>query len=212
MTGSDRSAVSGPSANRRPSAWLLFPIAIAALAGLIRWSAATTEPTAEVGAGAELVTVDVASSGATYASIDELTAASDLVVIGTIAGAESGRTISDPTNPDVGIRTTLYQLEVERLLVGSAGGEIIIEHETSLADGTPIAINGASAPATGNRVLLFLIAGPSDVFPHHAIINEQGRYEVTGRRLVAATAHALADEVVGLGLDDLIDSLTSPDP
>jgi len=210
VTDPNRPGDDGHGATRRPSAWLLLPITIAAVAGLARWSTAETGPGTEL--EPQVATVAIASSGPVYATVEDITAASDLVLIATVAAAEPGRTISDPARPDVGIRTTLYRLDVERLLVGSANGDVVVEHETNLTDGTPIAINGAPAPTVGSRVLLFLVAGQSDAFPHHAIISEQGQYQIAGQRLVAATPHPLVDEIAGLGLDDLVDSVTTGDP
>ncbi len=203
MTEPDRSAAAAANTGRgRQAAWLALPVVIAALVGLARWTSSETEPTA----------LDLTSSGPSYATVEEMAGASDLVVIATIVAAEQGRSIGDPTNPDAGITTTLYRLDVEQLLAGQASRGIIVEHESALADGTPISINGTSAPTVGHRVLLFLIAGQSEAFPHHAIINEQGRYEIGGQRIVAATSHSLASEVEGTSLDDLVRSLAAIDP
>ena len=147
---------------------LVLPLLIAAVVTWIRWPDSPPEP------------VDVTSTSPTFDTLEDLVAASDLVVIGVIEDAAVGRAISDPTDPTAGIRTTLYTLQIDTLLAGEAADRVTIEHETALLGGTPITIDGIEPPQVGERSLFFLIAGTTNEFPHHALIGSQGRYPING--------------------------------
>ncbi|MGI9611502.1 MAG: hypothetical protein ACR2QO_01245 [Acidimicrobiales bacterium] len=144
----------------------------------------------------ESPTVDVEAIGPEFTSIEELAEASQLIVTGTIVDATPGRVLTDPNNPDVGIRTTIFTLDVAESTADDAGDTITIEYETSLLDGTPTTIDGIAPPVTGETGLYFLIAGPSDDYPHHAIVNHQGRYLLQDdRTLTALSPDALSQAV-----------------
>ena len=147
--------------------WLVVPLAVSVAVMGLRWSAAGPED--------EPSPIDITSTAPSFTSVDELAAASHLVVVATVIVAEPGRVITDPTDPTVGVQTTLYQLAVEEVLIGSVPGLLVLEHETSLLDGTMITVDGAPPPEAGERGLYFLITEPEAEFPHHAIINHQGR-------------------------------------
>ncbi len=157
-----------------------LPLVIAALVLWLRWPDSGTDP------------VNITASGPVFTRLDDLVAASDLVVIGTIASTATGRIITNPTDPTVGIRTTLYTLSVETVLTGQTTNTLIIEHETALLDGTPITINGTAPPSRGERGLYFLVAGSDTEFANYAIISAQGRYRINGNVLSSTGTDSLS--------------------
>ena len=163
---------------------LVIPLLIAAIVTWIRWPESPPEP------------IDVTSTSPTFDTLEDLVAASDLVVIGVIEDATVGRAISDPTDPAAGIRTTLYTLDIETSLAGGSVDRLTIEHETALLDGTPITIDGIEPPQVGERSLFFLVAGTTSDFPHHALIGTQGRYPING-----ATITSLANDDLSQALN-----------
>lgn len=118
--------------------------------------------------------VSIEATGAQFTTLDQMVAASDLVVRGQIVDVEDGRSITDPANPAVGIRTQLAAVEVVEVLAGGDPGPLVVEQEAALLDGTPVRINGVDPLAVGEFGYLFLVRGDSDEFPYTAIVNEQG--------------------------------------
>jgi hypothetical protein len=166
---------------RRWARLALLAVPVAAAASVAVWmlsdggSSPSEEPPLQV-------TADEPS----YATIDELVAASDLIVTGTVVAVDDGRAITDPSDPEAGIRTRLASIGIDSVLVGEHGNTVIVEQEAALLDGTPIEVNGVSALAEGQSGLYFLVAGEGDEFPYHALVNRQGRFDVDGDALVAA--------------------------
>lgn len=120
--------------------------------------------------------VDVSATGPRFDSIEDLVAASDVVVMATVVETSAGRIITDPTDLRSGIQTTIFTLEVAESMGLDTPATITVEYETALADGTPITVDGILPPTLGERGLYFLIGRRSAEFPHHTIINDQGRY------------------------------------
>ena len=118
-----------------------------------------------------------------YATVDDLAAASDLVVVGTVVRVDDGRAITDPVNPDAGIRTQLATIEVSDVLVGASSGPLVVEQETELLDGTPIVVNGVAPLTVGDTGVLFVVRGDSDEFPYTALVNEQAWVPIVDDRL-----------------------------
>ena len=144
---------------------VILVIAVAA-AALWWWRGTTVDQ--------PLTPVSIEASGAQFTTIDEMVAASDLVVRGVIVDVDDGRSITDPANPTVGIRTQLAAVDVDTVFVGDVTGPLVVEQEATLLDGTPVRINGAVALTVGEAGYLFLVRGDSDEFPYTAIVNEQG--------------------------------------
>ncbi len=119
--------------------------------------------------------VDIAASGPRFDSLAELYAAASVVVEGSIVAADEGRVITDPTDPTVGVRTALFQLEVSHVYRGSVGGQLTIEQEAALLDATPIVVNGLEPNQVGDRGFWFLVSSDDAEFPYLALVNEQGR-------------------------------------
>lgn len=149
--------------------------------------------------------VAVEAWGPAFTSLDELRAASDLIVLGEVTGVAEGRTITAPGDPAAGIRTRLLTVEVTRALQGAVPSVVVVEEEAALLDGTPIVVNGMAPGAVGDRGVYFLVAGSDPAAPYHAVVNEQGRYLVDGVQLRPAAADdPLAARLAALGLNGLV--------
>ncbi|MEM9516514.1 MAG: hypothetical protein AAGA42_16815 [Actinomycetota bacterium] len=144
------------------------------------------------GGGDESTREAVTASGPEFSSIEELAAASDVIVEGTIVAADDGRRITDPADPEAGVVTRLYELQVAEVYQGDAGDFVLVEQEDALLDGTPIVVNGMLPHAVGDVGFWFLVVGDSEEFPFTAVVNQQGRLLI--------------------GDDDLIDSELLPGP
>ncbi len=185
----------------RAAAWacIAIPVVIGASVLWLHWP--DSEP--------DSPSINITSVGPAFTALEDLAAASDLVAVGTIGSVASGRTITDPANPDAGIRTTLYTLRVETVLAGQASGTITIEHETALLDGTPITVDGAEPPASGERGLYFLVAGRGAGFPYHAVIGAPGRYLIDGHTLVSSGADSLSRTLDGSTVAEIAGRIAS---
>lgn len=159
-------------------------------------------------AGRELVVLDpqgeplvVEADGPVLSGLEDMAAASDLVVVGTVIGAGPGRVLTDPGDPTVGIRTELLAVEVERSLVGARPARLVVEQESSLLDGTPIAVEGRSPTEVGERGAFFLVAGTGPDEPYHAFVGPEGWMAMVGDRLVPEPSTG------PVTLDELADAL-----
>ena len=116
----------------------------------------------------------VTAEGPRFATTDDLAAASDVAVIGSVVRVDEGRAITDPDNPAAGIRTQLATIEVGDILLGESNGPLIVEQEFELLDGTPIVVNGVPPLAVGDMGAMFVVRGDSEEFPYVVFVNEQG--------------------------------------
>jgi hypothetical protein len=132
--------------------------------------------------------IDVQATGTRFETLDELKAAADLVIEGHVVGVEDGRTISDPTDPDAGIRTRLAQINVDLAADASSATPrtVVVEQEATLLDGTPITVNGVAPLDVGERAVLLLVRGADDQFPYTTPISEQAVFYVVDDEVVAA--------------------------
>jgi hypothetical protein len=172
-------------------------LAIPVLAGGGWWAVAAAR------GGSDPEPVAIEATGPIFGSLDELVAASDVVVIGEVVSVADGRTLTDPADPTAGIRTQLVTIEVSEPIVGDPSAVLVVEEEASLLDGTPIIVNGVEASRPRDRGLYFLVEGTDANAPYLALVNEQGRYLVSGAGLEAAADDALGDALAALGLDGL---------
>jgi hypothetical protein len=160
----------------------LTMVAAGAIAVLSRWEPShANAPTA-----VEHVT---SSARHRFGDLPALVGASDLVVVGRVAGDEDGRLFGAGGRRDLAIRSHVLTIQVERVLMGSAerpdpGTVVLVEEEHSLADGTPVVVDGMRPGRSGDRGLWFLAAGGDPDVPAFAVVNAQGRYLFLGDRLV----------------------------
>ena len=142
------------------------------------------------------------AAGPVAGNLDELVALSDVVVEAQVVSVIDGRAISDPEDPEAGIRTQLAQLEVTVVHLGGApGGEVggeadvavapgtplIVEQESTLLDGTPVVVNGLDPLRPGDGGFFFLVEGDGDEFPYTALVGDQGWLPVVGGTVQART-------------------------
>ncbi|MEM8620447.1 MAG: hypothetical protein AAGF73_12080 [Actinomycetota bacterium] len=127
------------------------------------------------GGGDDPTRESVTASGPEFSSIGEMAAASDVIVEGTIVAADDGRRITDPADPESGVVTRLYELQVAEVYQGDAGDFVLVEQEDALLDGTPIVVNGMLPHEIGDVGFWFLVVGDSEEFPFTAVVNQQGR-------------------------------------
>jgi hypothetical protein len=123
----------------------------------------------------ERAVVRLVSDAPTFATLDELAAASDLVVVATVTDVAAGRTVTAGENPTAGIRTRLYELTVTRTLRGDAPRPLVVEEPAELLDGTPVVVDGLEPLRAGERAVWFLVAGDGPTQPYYAVVNSQGR-------------------------------------
>ncbi|MEM9565549.1 MAG: hypothetical protein AAGA93_23200 [Actinomycetota bacterium] len=164
------------------------------------------EPSSGRSAAADVEPIDVVASGAEPATAEDLLAAGDLVIVATIASAEPGRSITDPQDPEAGIRTTLFELSVVETLTPGAGLDaLVVEHETALLDGTPITVNGIAPPTVGQLGLYVLLGGSGAAFPHHALATPGSWARLDGGLLSAPPGAGSGHPLDGRSLDEARD-------
>ena len=95
--------------------------------------------------------IELTSSAADFSTADDLVAASDLVVVATVADIADGRQITAPADPDAAVVTRLLVLDVSDVLAGSADGDVIVEEPAALGDGTPVVVDGIAAARRRRR-------------------------------------------------------------
>lgn len=140
----------------------------------------------DTGATSTPAPVDIASDSPTYATLDELVAASDLVVRARVTSTERGRVFGEP-GEETAIESRLVGLEITDVLRGAEPPpEILVEEEGWLLDGSPLIVDGLVPSAPGDDAIWFLV-DPSDD-PDEATpfvtTNAQGRYLVVDGRLI----------------------------
>jgi hypothetical protein len=119
--------------------------------------------------------VELTSDAPRYASLDELVAASDLVVEATVAHVAAGRTMTAADDPGAGVRTRLYELTVTRILHGDAPRLLVVEEPAELLDGTPVIVDGMEPLRESAQAVWYLVAGEGPSQPYYAVVNAQGR-------------------------------------
>jgi hypothetical protein len=138
-------------------------------------AAATVAGTGLASGGDERPSVRLESDAPTFASLDELAAASDLVVVATVADVAAGRTVTAPDDPGAGFRTRLYELRVTRTLYGDAPRPLVVEEPAELLDGTPVIVDGMEPLGEGEQAVWYLVAGEGPSQPYYAVVNAQAR-------------------------------------
>jgi hypothetical protein len=109
-----------------------------------------------------------------FATLDELVAASDAIVVGTVVAVDEGRLVGAPAEGAVVSRVA--SLRVDTALAGEVADVVVIEEEGWLPDGTPLIVNGVAPSAAGNEGVWFLDSIDDAELPGYLVINSQGRY------------------------------------
>jgi hypothetical protein len=155
--------------------------------------------------------VELDSSAPDFATIDELVAASDLVVVAEVSDVADGRQLSAPADPSAAVVTRLLVLDVSDVLAGdgAAGSDVIVEEPAALADGTEVVVDGVAPLDLGDEAVWFLDAGDGEAMPYYALVNRQGRYTISGDALQPAADDPLSRELASAGLDGLASRLAA---
>lgn len=153
--------------------------------------------------GEELV--EVTSDAPRQASLDELVAASDLVVVGEVAGTERGRTFGQPGGTT--IESRLVTLTVGEVLAGTPprAGTVLVEEEGWLDDGRALVVDGARPSQAGDRGVWFLVEVDDPDLPVYTVVGAEGRYLAApdGTLTGAEVDDPLIADLESRGLDGL---------
>lgn len=193
---------------RSPLAWAIpVVLVVVAVIGTFVLARDPAEPppapTATTAPAPDPVAVD--SDAPSFASLDELLAASDVVVRGRVTDAERGRWFGDGSD-GARIQSRLVTLDVEDVLKGDApaDGSLLLEEEGWLEDGSPLVVDGASPSAKGDEGIWFLVDPGDDTTDALITVNAQGRYLVDGSHLSGAAGDdRLIVELSALSEDEL---------
>jgi hypothetical protein len=112
-----------------------------------------------------------------FSSLDEMGAASDLVVEADVVAVERGRLVGEPG--EGGVISRIVTLAVVDVIRGDAAAStVIVEEEGWLPDGTPIIVDDVEPSVVGDHGVWFLDAldalDGADL-PAYLVINSQGR-------------------------------------
>ena len=114
-----------------------------------------------------------------FSSLEQIGAASDLVVEADVIAVERGRLVGEPDAG--GVISRIVTLDVADVISGdpAAGGStVIVEEEGWLPDGTPLIVDDVEPSAVGDHGVWFLDAlddADSADLPAYLVINSQGR-------------------------------------
>jgi hypothetical protein len=174
----------------------------------------STSASGDNAAPGDVVNVE-ASSMYTFATLDEMVAASDVVVIGTVAATERGRLVGDPTNG--GVISRVVTVSVDELIIdrgessdGGGADAVRIEEEGWLVDGRPVVVNGMAPTAVGERAVWFLDRLDGEPVSTYLVINSQGRFvaEQSGTR-GGDQRDALVRQLQQYPIDDIVNLVKS---
>jgi hypothetical protein len=112
-----------------------------------------------------------------FSSLDEMGAASDLVVEADVVAVERGRLVGEPG--EGGVISRIVTLAVVDVIRGdTTATTVIVEEEGWLSDGTPIIVDDVEPSVVGDHGVWFLDAldalNGADL-PAYLVINSQGR-------------------------------------
>lgn len=185
-----------------------LPLVIGAISAVVWWQNNSFE------AAEDVTPVVVSSNSLTFDSLEPLLAQTDLIVVGTVLGVESGRVFTDPSQTDSGIKSQLVEIDVDDVVYQVAGRSnfetLIVEQEASLLDNTPLHVDGIAPLRLDDRVLIFLTAGESQQAPHFSLVGPQGLYHVDDGRASPLRAPGVAgqsdqiESFAGLTLEEAI--------
>lgn len=186
---------------------------VAVVAGLVmaaRDDGGTPAGAGGAGAAAEAEPVAVTSDAPRWATLDELVAASDVVVRGRVVATERGRAFGEPGGRTIVSR--LVTLRVDDVLAGAApaAGAVLVEEEGWLDDGRPLTVDGLRPTEAGDAGIWFLAAGGDPDVPAHVVVGPQGRYLVEDGHLVGASgADPLVADLAARAPDALALAITA---
>ncbi len=145
-----------------------------------------------------------------YSSIEELSVASELVVLGTVAGVVAREVDYGTANPDErhgeGVPSVFYEVAVTETLRGEAGSTIIV----GAPDVDKVLMSEATALRSGQEVLLFLLEQTPEDAPgitaydhfYVTVSLDNGVFDRLGANSVAPRMPETF-EVANFGLDEV---------
>ncbi len=159
-----------------------------------------------------------------FTELEQMVTASDLVLRGTVLAVEPGRLFGgvDPSGDasDQGVRSQVVTLRVDDVLASvdpvtdpAPGTVVLVEEEATLADGTPLRVDGARPARTGDEGIWFLVASHDPDFPGFTVVGSQGRYlQPDGGDALrgADRSDALVRSLEALGAAGLARAITTP--
>jgi hypothetical protein len=154
--------------------------------------------------------VAVSSDAPRLATLDELVAASDVVVEGRVVETRRGRSFGEPGGRTIVSR--LVTLRVDAVLAGArpAEGAVLVEEEGWLDDGSPLVVDGLRPTEEGDSGVWFLAAGGDPDVPAYVVVGPQGRYLAEGGRLTGAAGDdPLVSDLASLGPGGLAEAVTA---
>ncbi len=144
------------------------------------------------------------------ASLEELVARADLIVVGRVAEVTDGRVLTAADAVDRGLRTQYVRLVVDEVTWAAdglvVGPEIVIEEVVALADGTPATAGGLRPSRVGDAGLHLLVTATTPDVATFGPVGPQGRYLLDPAdpgRLVAPVDDALAVDLAARGPEAL---------
>ena len=140
--------------------------------------------------------MEIESDSPTYATLDQLLAATDLVVRARVTSTERGRVFGEP-GEETALESRLVALEVTEVLRGAEPpAEFLVEEEGWLLDGSPLIVDGLVPSAEGDDAIWFLVDPSTDTQEPtpFVTVNAQGRYLVVDGALIGADG---TDPLVG---------------
>jgi hypothetical protein len=145
-----------------------------------------------------------------FATLGELVAASDAIVVATVVAVDEGRLVGEPEEGAVISRVA--SLRVDTALVGDVADIVVIEEEGWLPDGTPLIVNDVTPTAVGDEGVWFLDSIDDSELAGYLVINSQGRYlldpaDPTGPLLGGDRNDALVQTLERLTLPELVDAI-----
>jgi len=117
-----------------------------------------------------------------FATMEEMAATSDLIVVGTVAevslGRESGTESAEPepeadTSPKERVRDAT--ISVQEVLKGPEGREAVLEEYGFDRSGQPYEMGNKPWSLVGDRGIFFLIHGDGQATTHYSLVNSDGR-------------------------------------
>ena len=177
------------------------PIAAVAIAAVVTAALVVWSGPDEPAPDEPLPPIEVTSDAPRVGSLEELLAASDLVVRASVVGTDRGRVFGEG---DAAIESRVVQLRVLGVLKGdgalAGGGTVLVEEEGWSADGAPLIVDGLAPSQVGDDAIWFLLRVGQDEELRYVVVSAQGRYLVRGDRLEGAAGDdPLIAELVALG-------------
>jgi hypothetical protein len=160
--------------------------------------------------------VEVTSDAPRLGSLDELVAASDVVVRGTVRSTERGRWFGDGSGGPR-IRSRLVTLDVDHLLAGEGvepGSTVLVEEEGWTEDGEPLVVDGAAPSEAGDEGIWFLVDPGDATTGALIVVGAEGRYLTgpDGRAVGAEGDDPLVADLSSGSIDDLAGRISRTPP